>query len=351
MDIKRIAVIGAGNSGYAMAADFSLAGYEVSLCEVWDKQNLEPIVRSGGIELTGISRNGFARIRRVTANIAEALEGAKFIMVATQSLGHETVAELCAPHLEDGQIIVLLPGNFGSVLFARILKEKGLHKNVKIAETSTFPYAARRVIGEAKVNISQFLNLYTAAFPARDTMNVLENIKQFYPTLFFPAKNVLEVAMSNPNFFHLPICILNTARIEKSQGGKFYPYSDGVSPSVVKIIEAVWRERGAVLRELGLIDLSPVEEHKNFFANLTPAQAVITGPANMQHRMISEDCPCGLVPLSSIGEMIGVPTPVTRALITLASKINGTDYYVKGRNVEYLGISGLNKAQLTHFFS
>lgn len=350
MKAKKIAVIGAGHAGYGMAADLTLAGYEVHLFEGIYKENLDPIIKWGGIELSGVAREGFAKINRVTTDIAEAIAGVKVIMVVTQSLGHETIAELCAPHLEDGQTIVILPGNFGSVLFARRLREGGVSKNIKIAETTAFPYASRRIIGEAKVHISQFLPLHIAAFPARDTMTVLNDVKELYPTLFHPAKNVLEVALSNPNYFHLPICIMNTAQIEKSPG-EFYPYSQGASPSVLKIIEAVWRERGAVLKRLGLTELFPFEWHKEFFDNLTSAQAAITGPTSMQHRMITEDCPYGLVPVASVGKMIGVPTPVTRALITLASEINGTDYFAEGRNVEHLSISGLSIDQLNEFFA
>lgn len=350
MNPKRIAVIGAGHGGYAMAADLTLAGYEVHFYGSRERGNLEPVIKRGGIELSGVSRKGFAKINRVTTEIAEAITGVKVIMIATQALGHETIAELCAPHLEDGQTIVLLPGNFGSVLFARILRERGVRKDIKIAETNAFPYASRRVIGEAKVAITQFLKLHTAAFPAKDTMAVLDDVKELYPTLFFPAKNVLEVALSNPNYFHLPICIMSTAQIETSPG-EFHPYSQGASPSVLRMIEAVWRERGAVLKRLGLNELFPFEWHKEFFTNLTPAQATLAGPTNMQHRMITEDCPYGLVPLASVGEMIGVPTPVTRALITLASEINGTDYFTEGRNVEHLGISGLSIDQLNEFFA
>jgi len=347
---KRIAVIGAGHGGYGMAADLTLAGYDIHFYGSKERGNLEPVLECGGIELTGVAREGFARISRVTTDIAEALDGVSIIMISTQSLGHEVLAELCAPNLEDGQTIVILPGNFGSVVFSQTLKNKGVRKNIKIAETTAFPYAARRVAGEAKVHISQFLPLHTAAFPATDTINVLNEVKELYPDLFHPANNVLEVALCNPNCFHLPICLMNTAVIEKSPG-EFYPYSQGASPSVIKIIRTVWQERGAVLAKLGLTERFPFEWHNDFFNNITPAQAVITGPGNMQHRMIVEDCPYILVPLATIGEMIGVSTPATRALITLASEINGTDYFEEGRNVERLGISGLNVKQLNEFFA
>ncbi len=350
MKVKRIAVIGAGHAGYGMAADLTLAGHEVHLFEGIYKENLDPIIKRGGIELTGISNNGFAKIGRVTTDIAEAIAGVKVIMVVTQSLGHETIAELCAPYLEDDQTIILLPGNFGSVLFARKLREKGIHKDIKIAEANSFVYASRRIIGEAKVHISQFLPLHIAAFPASDTMSVFNDVKELYPNQFSPAKNVLEVALSNPNHFHLPIHILNAAYIENSSG-PFYPYTQGISPAVLTIMEAVWQEKGAVLEKLGLTERFPLQWHRDYFNILVPGQDTVTGPSDMQHREITEDCPHVVVPLVSIGNMIGVPTPLSSALMTLTSEINETDYFAEGRNVEHLGISGLSIDQLNEFFA
>ncbi|MFC1938140.1 NAD/NADP octopine/nopaline dehydrogenase family protein [Chloroflexota bacterium] len=349
MTTKKIAVLGAGHSGYGMAADLTLAGHEIHLYEGIYKENLDPIIKRGGIELTGISRNGFAKVNRVTTDIAEAIDGALLIMVVTTSQGHEAVAELLAPHLKDGQTIILLPGNFGSVLFASKLREKGIDKDIKIAEANSFVYACRRIIGEARVHISRFIPLCVAAFPASDTISVLDNIKELYPDHVSPAKNVLEVALNNPNHFHLPIHILNAAYIENSPG-PFYPYTQGISPAVFTIMEAVWQEKGAVLEKLGLVEHVSFQSRRNYFNSLVPEQDTVTGPSDMQHREITEDCPNVVVPLVSIGKMIGVATPISSALMTLTSEINRTDYYTQGRNVEYLGISGLNVEQLNAFF-
>jgi len=348
MNHKKIAVLGAGHAGYGLAADMTLAGHEVRLFEGIFKENISPVIEKGGIELTGISRNGFAKISRVTTDIAEAIEGAQLIIVVTTSQGHERMAELCAPQMEDGQIVIIFPGNFGSLLFARIFKEKGVDKDIKIAEANSFVYACRRVIGEARVHISQFLDLNIAAFPASDTGAVLEELKALYTTQFPAAKNIMEVALSNPNHFHLPIHILNAAKIENTTGD-FYPYSEGISPAVLTIMKAVWQEKGAVLSKLGLIERFPLQWHLDFFDTLVPGQDKITGPTNMQHREITEDCPYVVVPLVSIGRMIGVPTPISSALMKLTSEINGIDYYAQGRNMEYLGLSGMNIRQLNDF--
>jgi opine dehydrogenase len=73
------------------------------------------------------------------------------------------------------------------------------------------------------------------------------------------------------------------------------------------------------------------------------------GASIMQHRYITEDIPFGLVTMASLGDMLGVPTPTIKSLITLASVMNQVDYWKEGRTVEKLGISGLNVNELREF--
>jgi len=345
---KRIAVIGAGNSGYAIATDLTLAGYEVNLYGSKERGNLDPIIKRGGIELTGSGRRGFAKISRVTTDIAEAIAGAKLVFICYQTQGHEALAKLCASYLEDGQTIVLMPGNLSSILFDKIIKEEGIHKDIKIAETKSAMYGSRRVAGEAKVEIGEVIEKHIAAFPARDTKSVLDEMEKLYPNRLLPGKNVLEIALANRNpFLHVPVCILNIGAIE-APGRPFYPYSERHAPSVQKIGVAVLRENSAVTKKLGLADLArPMDQ---LTQRPTPGMDKTLGPKDTQHRFITEDVPYGLVITASLGDMIGIPTPVTKALITLASEINGTDYFTEGRTVERLGISGLSIEELNEFF-
>jgi len=345
---RRIAVIGAGNSGYALAADLSLAGYEVNLYGSKKRGNLDPVIKCGGIELIGVARKGFAKVSRVTTDIAEAIVGTKLVMITYQSHEHEVLAKLCAPHLEDGQTIVLMPGDLGSVLFAKILKEKGVCKHIKIAETTTAMYDSRCVTGEARVKINTVLPNYIAAFPAKDTKSVLDEVTEVYPDLL-PGKNVLEVALGSTNFGHVPTTILNTGTVE-APGRPFYAYGEAETPSVLTTIRAVEREINAIIKKLELRNFF-LEHNKLLAKQPRPGLDKILGPKDMQHRFITEDCQIGLVFRASLGDMIGVPTPVTKALITLASEINGTDYFTEGRTVERLGISRLSIEELNEFFA
>jgi len=54
----------------------------------------------------------------------------------------------------------------------------------------------------------------------------------------------------------------------------------------------------------------------------------------------------GLVPMSSLGDRLNVPTPTINALINLACALHGTDCWREGRTLEKLGLSALNVEQI-----
>ncbi|MEM3754432.1 MAG: hypothetical protein QXE19_01925 [Candidatus Bathyarchaeia archaeon] len=49
----------------------------------------EPIIKNGGIEITGVARTGFARLKKVTTNIKDAIKGAKVIFITVPAFAHE----------------------------------------------------------------------------------------------------------------------------------------------------------------------------------------------------------------------------------------------------------------------
>lgn len=56
-----------------------------------------------------------------------------------------------------------------------------------------------------------------------------------------------------------------------------------------------------------------------------------------------------MVPLASLGEMVGLKPTLMKSLIVLASKINKTDYWKNGRTCEKLGIAGMSVKELNEF--
>jgi len=72
----------------------------------------------------------------------------------------------------------------------------------------------------------------------------------------------------------------------------------------------------------------------------------IMAPTHLNMRYLTEDVPCSLVPIASIGEMFNVPMPAIKSLIFLASALNKCDYYQMGRTVERLGIANMTLKEL-----
>jgi opine dehydrogenase len=347
-----IAVIGAGHAGHAMAAHLSLAGFSVRLFELPRfADNIRPAQEHGGIELTGVVGEGFARPELITTDVAQAIRAVSHIFVVTQALAHEEVASLCALHLEENQTVILFPGSGGALQFAKTFRDLGITHKVYIAETVTLPYACR-IKGPARVNVHSgpAVREIIAAFPGRDVDAVIETTRAVYPMLH-PATHVLETALYNPNILLHPIgVIFSLARIEYSKG-EFWMYKEAFTPSVMKLLKALEKERVAMLRALGVepMDFEAYYEYRYRKPWSDFAAVASKGPASADTRYISEDIPIGMVLWASLGEMLGIPTPTARSLIHISSVIHDTDYWQGGRTTEKLGLAGMTAEELRSY--
>jgi hypothetical protein len=64
---------------------------------------------------------------------------------------------------------------------------------------------------------------------------------------------------------------------------------------------------------------------------------ICEGPFRLNTRHLTEDIPYGLFTYCELGRMLGVPTPVSDALVTIASGLLGRDLRAEGRSLETLG--------------
>jgi opine dehydrogenase len=76
------------------------------------------------------------------------------------------------------------------------------------------------------------------------------------------------------------------------------------------------------------------------------AYASIKAPSTLQTRMLLEDIPMGLVPMSELGRMLKVETPIMDMMIGLASYLLQVDFRAEGRNLKRLGIEHMGKEEL-----
>jgi mannitol/fructose-specific phosphotransferase system IIA component (Ntr-type) len=112
--MPRFCVLGAGPGGMAMAGHLAITGCQINLFNR-SPDRIVAIQARGGVDLTGEVK-GFASLSVVTSDVAAALEGADVLMVVTPATAHRNIAEMIAPHLKDGQIVVLNPGRTGGAL-------------------------------------------------------------------------------------------------------------------------------------------------------------------------------------------------------------------------------------------
>lgn len=350
----RVAVLGAGHGGQAMAGHLALMGCDVRIFNR-GKLRLEPIRQTGGIELSGLVQ-GFGAVPVATTDMAEALDGAELIMVVVPATGHEFMARAMAPHLRDGQVVVLNPGRTGGALEVHtILRQEGAAPGALVAEAQTLIYAAR-CINPAQVKIFGIKNTVPlAAIPGHRTVDALRMVRRAYPQ-FVPAINVLKTSLDNIGaIFHPAITVLNAGRIE-STNGNFEFYMDGITQATARILEHMDAERIAVAEALGFsatrardwlylaYDATGRNLHDAIHNNV--GYKGINAPTSLQTRYLWEDVPMSLVPMSSIGNLLGVPTPTIDHIIDLASIIDETDYRGTGRTVERLGLAGLTVREI-----
>ncbi len=354
MDNPRFCVMGAGNGGLAVAAHLILKGFPVSLFNR-SQFRLSGVLARGGVEVEG-EVQGFAPLDVVTTEVEVAIDQADVLMVVVPANGHRYMAQRTAPHLRDGQVILLNPGRTGGAIeFRNVLREEGCRADVIVAEAQTFIYASR-ALNPAQVKIFRIKNsIPVAALPATDTAQALSLIRQAYPE-FVAAPNVLKTSLDNIGaVFHPTLTVLNAARIENTRGS-FQYYIEGNSPSVSRILETLDAERVAVAKACGVdaisalnwLELAYDASGSNLYEAMQNNEGYygINAPPTLTTRYISEDVPMSLVPIASLGEQFGVPVPTFRAFIHLASILHQRDYWSQGRTVNRLGIQDLSADQL-----
>jgi opine dehydrogenase len=354
-------VVGAGHGGKAMAAYLALIGYPVTLLNR-TAAHVAAIQARGGIQLTSVDSEGaqgFGALRAVTSNVEEALAEAEIVMVVVPACAHQDIARMAAPHLRDGQIVVLNPGRTcGAIEFAHTLRQEGCTADVTVAETGTFIYASRSD-GPAQARIFRTKDAVPlAALPATRTAQVLDRLCPAYPQ-FIAGENVLHTSLNNMGaIFHPALTLLNAGRIESTRGDYQF-YVDGVTSSVARVLETLDRERVTVAAALGIRAVTATEwlqmaydargSSLNEAIHNNPGYHGIKAPANLEHRYIFEDVPMSLVPIAALGRQYGVETRGIESIVRLACIVHSTDYWRTGRTLDKLGLQGLSVSELTAY--
>lgn len=358
----KVTIIGAGNSGIAMAAHLSQKGNQVTL---WNRSysTVEKLIKTHIIRCKGVIE-GDVFIDCVTNDINIALEDPDIILISTPANSHRELAELIAKNIKKSTVIVLNPGRtFGALEFRNTYEEFNNQIDQIIAETQTIIYTCRKTDEDGVDIIALKENVPISSLDIKPDESMLDYLPNCLKKHFVPARSMIQTSIGNVGMvLHCAPLLLNTGWTENEKNIYKY-YFDGITPTVGELIEKVDRERVAVSEALGC----KVETTKEWLMRTynvsgnniyeciqnNEVYKTIYAPESLQHRYIFEDVPCGLVPLEALGLKLDIDMTYTSLIIDLASKLLETDFRKTGRNLEYLHISsendGLKKAFESRF--
>lgn len=354
----KIAVIGAGNGGQAIAGYLALVGHEVSLYDR-DDEKVSVLNTIGGIELIG-KIQGFGKINCITTDIEKVIKGAEIIMITTVANAHQTVAQNMAPYIEEGQVIILNPGRTcGALVFKQTLEKCSCTKRYYLGEAQTLVYACR-IIHNGKVHVIGVKDeVLLAGLPASDTDHILNNVNTFYPC-FKKADNVLRTSLENIGaMFHPCVCLFNVATIERQD--EFWFYRD-MTDQVASFIEKFDKERLAVGKAYGVNLLSVKEWIKYAYKDTkgetlcermknNPAYYDIKAPGTIFTRQLTEDIPTGVLPIMELGKAAGVDVTLHASMVSTIEALLNMDFHTDGRSLKNLGLDGKSKEEILNFIT
>lgn len=324
----KFTIIGGGRTGQAAAAYLTSKGAKC-LIKTRDAEKAAIFDQYGITAEGGI--NGNFKVRSTT-DMQEAADFSDMILVMTVANAHKEVAGQITPFLKQNQKILIFNSNWGALEFKQVLGDSIKLKNLIVAETGAQLFvASSNETGHVSMSVKAQISV--SAVDPDDTQPLIDSIKEYFPQ-FEKGRSIIETTMSTTNpVIHVPITLLNAARIENAQ--PFLFYGDGTSGEGVRLIVNVDKERIAVAKALGCeIDdvLTGVnrfweKKHDNLFDALTKNKTYLEakGPGTLAHRYITEDVPYGIAPIAKIGRLFGIATPYTDALLGILGCLFGTD--------------------------
>ncbi|MGP3770049.1 NAD/NADP octopine/nopaline dehydrogenase family protein [Streptomyces sp. SDT5-1] len=359
-----LTILGGGHGCFAAAAELAEHGHAVrwwrrdtaALDDLRDTGALTVRDHRGSREVPVSDTAGEGAVRPVP-DLADAVRGARLVVVPLPATVHEDLAARVAPLLEDGQVVFLPPGTFGSVLFARALADAGNTADVAFAETGTLPYLAR-THGPYEVVVSGYATrLPTGVLPARSSDAAFRVLRKAYPAVE-PVEDCLSGALMNAGpVIHPPLILMNAGPLEHSSNWDIH--NEGTQPAIRRVTDTLDAERVAVREALGytaphfpLADHYATDGDEWMYGRAAHERLTDSGDWReeidlLRHRYMLEDTRLGLSFLVSVGRWAGVPTPVAQGLLSLASAVTGSDLYAEGRTLDSLGLAGLTRSELT----
>lgn len=347
-----IAIIGGGNGAYAAAADLTEKGHNVRL---WRRNvgAFGPLLDTRTMKVKDINGIRKVKLSLVSADLQAVVTGARLLVIPLPATAQASIAKELAPYLQNGQVIYLPPGTFGSYLMSNVLHDVGCTAEVTFAETGTLPYLARKH-GDDTVSISgRATRLPTGVFPSSRSAYAFSILQEAFSSIE-PIQDALDGALMNAGpIIHPPLILMNAGAIEHFD--RWDIHGEGTQLAIRRVHHALDAERIAIREKLGyqaphfpLADHYNTMEGEEWMYGLAAHEKLVDSADWHEsldlytHRYMREDIACGLALLVSLAEWAGVKAPVASGLLAIASAVIGEDLRLMGRTLENLKLQHLS---------
>ncbi|MED4731904.1 NAD/NADP octopine/nopaline dehydrogenase family protein [Aneurinibacillus migulanus] len=347
-----IAIIGGGNGAYAAAADLTEKGHNVRL---WRRNvgAFGPLLDTRTMKVKDINGIREVKLSLVSADLQDVVTGARLLVIPLPATAQASIAKELAPYLQNGQVIYLPPGTFGSYLMSNVLHEVGCTAEVTFAETGTLPYLARKHSDDTVSISGRATRLPTGVFPSSRSAYAFSILKEAFSSIE-PIQDALDGALMNAGpIIHPPLILMNAGAIEHFD--RWDIHGEGTQPAIRRVHHALDAERIAIREKLGyqaphfpLADHYNTTEGEEWMYGLAAHEKLVDSADWHEsldlytHRYMREDIACGLALLVSLAEWAGVKAPVASGLLAIASAVIREDLRLMGRTLENLKLQHLS---------
>ena len=329
-----VGIIGCGSAGLALAAHLMQQGTTVRDMVDQNHQLLDRLHRSGKLTMSGHLGSGTFALPELSDDYSSLAE-CDVIFIATTADRHIAVARTLAQTLNQGQLCVLVTGYVnGAAAFAGVLSDAGFPgADESVIAMNTSPHLSY-ASGDGSVHIAAVKSWFevSGTTPEAATRGA-SVLKHWFPAAA-AARHQLASSLNNPNpIAHVPAAVLNAVAASREAHGLIPPQGafhlgDFGAPALESLRNGLDAERLAVMKGLGMGRYSL--SRTTFAARAYGPDARETAPPRIgptfQRRLVTEDVPCGLVPLEHLGLQAGLPTPDMTALISLLCSLEGQDF-------------------------
>ena len=324
-------VVGKGHIGLATAVYLSAQGYKVYLFS--RRSSFVPQTRT--LHSIGPISPGSYPVAAYSNNLDELakLNGGQLplnVLICCRGQDIEPYAKILAKYIHSQMnVLVFCASRFAGWVFCKVLRRVGITEEQlpAVGDVNNTPFVSR-INREDQVKISTLTNKFFVAAQNRTLTNRIVATYQVVFNNLWPAASVLEINLNKVNdIIHLPLLLVSLARWES---GEDYNIYHKAGPRTVGLIDHLDRDRMAVGKALGVLNLIDIKSHYQIAYGTTGPSLYehmqqlgaysSTTLCNPHHRYLVEDLPYGCFPLQVLARLAGVETPFLDSCITIGDK-------------------------------